>query len=96
MKISLFLNLAAAAVQITEAKVIYYWCANSKCDNAKGVGPTYTCGKMASVDFGNYDSGKKKWVEFGVKPGDAFWAVGGFLDCCHWSGKKACYDISGA
>ncbi|KAK4133700.1 hypothetical protein BT67DRAFT_41108 [Trichocladium antarcticum] len=90
----LLVTLAAATAQVAEGKVIYYWCAKSKCDNAKGVGPTYECGKRAG--FGHYDSGRKKWREFGVKPGEPFWEVGGFLDCCHWSGKTACYDISGA
>lgn len=89
MKIGVVVALLAAGAHAN----VSYWCSgNGKCDNAKGVGPTYECGKKI---FGNYDKGRGRWWEFAMKTNPDFWTVGtGFLDCCHQGGKAGCYDIS--
>lgn len=92
MKFSLAAAVALLAVQAHAGGYVTYWCTNSKCDNAPGVGPTYDCGNK--LKLGDYDSKRKRWGHSGeTLKYDKFWGPGGFYDCCHAKGKGACYDI---
>ncbi|KAK9250180.1 hypothetical protein V1507DRAFT_468373 [Lipomyces tetrasporus] len=67
------------------------WCTgDGQCDNSPGVGPTYVCGDQF---WDNYDCDGKRWCTNRDTLSDNFWKTDGFYDCCHASGKGACYDI---
>ncbi|KAK9372945.1 uncharacterized protein V1513DRAFT_450589 [Lipomyces chichibuensis] len=90
MKFGIAAIVLALLVAPSQADV-WYWCTgDGRCDNAPGVGPTYVCGKKF---WDYYDSGRKRWRTSRDTLSDNFWKTGGFYDCCHDSGKGACYDI---
>ncbi|KAK9245746.1 hypothetical protein V1506DRAFT_229148 [Lipomyces tetrasporus] len=91
MKFGIAATVLALLVAETQA-LVWYWCTGDEVCNwdEPGVGPTYDCGKQF---WDYYDSSWKMWVTNRDTLSDNFWATGGFYDCCHASGKGACYDI---